>query len=164
MSGNCERSVQQQLSNSLESLHRVVQLLSGSHVISDRDSFTSSLNDVQNSTAQLAGLISASSPENKVEATLLSEHSATPASKAIDLTEDGPVDDNTDEFDSLLCGMDDEQFELATSQPVEQYDDDVGEGERCGVVYHVLSVLIDTPPQEHIDKLKQVFGHSQFKK
>ena len=105
----------------------------------------------------MARLISASTPTND-----LSTYSA---SKAIDLAEDGPVDDNIDEFDSLLCEMDDEQFQMATSQPVEQ-DDDVGAGEGCGLLYHVLSVLADIPlpSQQHIGKLKQMFGHSQFKK
>ncbi|XP_065905790.1 bifunctional 3'-5' exonuclease/ATP-dependent helicase WRN-like isoform X2 [Dysidea avara] len=148
MSGSCERT--QQLRDSLESLHRVVQLLSGGHVISDQESFSSSLNDVHKSTAHLARLISASTPDKLAESTPTNDLSTYSASKAIELAEDGPVDDNIDEFDSLLCEMDDEQFQMATSQPAEQ-DDDVGAD-------------IPLPSQQHIGKLKQMFGHSQFKK
>jgi len=136
MSGNCER-IQLQLSNSLESLHRVVQLLSGEHVISDQESFTSSLDDVQKATENLAKLISASTPDlapdSRAEITPGNDSSASLANKAIDLTEDVLVDDNIDEFDSLLCEMDDEQFQMATSQPVEQDDDDMGAGKGCVV-------------------------------
>ena len=136
MSGSCERT--QQLRDSLESLHRVVQLLSGGHVISDQESFSSSLNDVHKSTAHLARLISASTPDKLAESTPTNDLSTYSASKAIELAEDGPVDDNIDEFDSLLCEMDDEQFQMATSQPAEQ-DDDVGAGE--GVWYTVSRAI-----------------------
>jgi len=96
----------------------------------------SSLNDVQKATENLAKLISPSTPDSRADSTF-NDSIVNSASKTIDFT---AVDDNTDEFDSLLCEMDDEQFQMVISQPVEQDDDDMGAGEGCGLLYYILLV------------------------
>ena len=145
MSGNCEEveSWRGRLGDCIDSLHDVQQLLFSGHVISDCNSFAESLNKLRGITADLSRVIVARTDCR--------------ASEMIDLTRNDSSDDTVDEFDSMMCDMNDEEFDnVVNSQPLMTTVDLPPSNGSMGD--------IPSPCQQHVDKLKQVFGHSQFKR
>lgn len=142
MSGKCEgiENWRGQLGDCIDSLNDIQQLLFNGNVISDSNSFAKSLEKLRGVTAELSRGIVA--PCSAVE--------------AIDLTMDVSKDNDVDEFDSMLCDMNDDEFDNAiNSQPAVC---DI-EGSRDQNTIPGLP----SPSQQHVDKLKEIFGHSQFK-
>ena len=167
MSGKCEgiESYRGQLGDCIDSLYNIQQLLYNGHVISDSNSFAKSLDKIQSAMADLSRVIVA--PYSAEGSTAVEAAATTCSSEMIDLTGDVSKetkdgDENIDEFDSILCDMNDEEFDIAVnSQPLMSSDVNVSsEGS-----HEQSSIMDDTPSpcQQHVDKLKQVFGHSQFK-
>ena len=168
MSGKCEgiENYRGQLGDCIDSLYNIQQLLYNGHVISDSNSFAKSLDKIQGAIADLSRVIVApctAEDSTDVEAAA----TACYGSEMIDLTGDVSKetkdgDENIDEFDSILCDMNDEEFDIAVnSQPLMSSDVNVsseGSHEQSGIMDDTPS-----PCQHHVDKLKQVFGHSQFK-
>lgn len=175
MSGKCEgtENCRGQIGDCIDSLYNIQQLLCNGHVISDSNSFAKSLDKIQGAIADLSRVIVApcSAEDSKIAATyveMLDYDSSeiidvlTPGTgKTTDLI--GDVSKNgDDEFDSIMCDMNDEEFDMAVnSQPLTSSDVNVSsEGS------HKQSSIVGDMPlpcQQHVDKLKQVFGHSQFK-
>lgn len=152
MSGKCEEieNWRGQLGDCIDSLNHAQQLLFNGHVISDSNSFAKSLDKLRAVTADISRVIVAQC--SAVETTESS------SSEMIDLTRDVSKDGEVDEFDSMLCDMNDEEFDMAVnSQPLTSNDAVHSEGSRD----HISD--IPSPCQQHVDKLKQMFGHSKFK-
>lgn len=142
MSGKSEENSRGQLGNCIDSLHHIQQLLFTGHVITDSNCFAASLDKLREATAELSRAIS--SP-------CLSTSSS---SEVVDLPSDVGKDD-VDDFDSMLCDMDDDEFDsVVNSQPCSTMDANYDSSS---------SDDIPSPCQQHVDKLKHVFGHSQFK-
>lgn len=154
MSWKCVENWRGQLADCIDSLHDIQQLLFSGHVISDSNSFADLLNKLRGIAADLSRVVVA-----RTDCTASSS-----TSEMIDLRNSK---DDVDEFDSMLCDMNDEEFDSAVNSqlPLMIATDD-------GVVNNQSLMTTDVPPcnvsipspcQHHVDKLKQVFGHSQFK-
>ena len=144
MSGKCE-GIKEQLGDCIDSLCNIRGSLRKGHIISDSSSFAKSLCALQGTIADLSRAIVAPSSAEDSTADFSNE-------EVIDLDVQKDVsDENVDDFDSMLCDMNDEEFDLAVnSQPLASTDDVTASSEA-------------SPYQQHVDKLKQLFGHSQFK-
>ena len=168
MSGKCEGIEEHrgQLGYCINSLYNVQQLLHNGHVISDSNSFDKSLDKLQGAIADLSRAIVApcSAEDSRAGETAASTNEiACSSSDMIDLTDVSKNDDDdVDEFDSILCDMNDEEFDIVVnSQPLMSSDVTV-----CSEGSHEQSSIMGdmpSPCQQHVEKLKQVFGHSQFK-
>ena len=159
MSGKCAgiEEWRGQLGDCIDSLNYAQQLLFTGHVISDSNSFAKSLDKLRGAIADVSRAIIA--PCGAEGST------ANSSSKMIDLTggvskeRDVSKDGDVDDFDSMLCDMDDEEFDMAVnSQPAMVSDVTDESPDQSGFMGDMPS-----PCQQHVDKLKQVFGHSQFK-
>ena len=156
MSGNCAgiENWRGQLGDCIDELNHVQQSLFTGNVISDTNIFAKSLNKLKGATADISRVVVA--PCDAVDST---------ASEMIDLTGDVSKDEtrsvsnnNVDEFDSIMCGMDDEEFEnVVNSQIMSQSPP------ATSTIHSNITGDIPSPCQQHVDKLKEVFGHSQFK-
>ena len=148
MSGKCEgiEDCRGQLGDCIDSLNHAQQLLFNGHVISDYNSFAKSVGKIRGAIAELSHVIVAASS----------------SSEMIDLTREVSKDGDVDEFDSMLCDMDDEEFDMAVNtQPPTSSDVSAHDEGPCD--QDTFTSDIPSPCQQHVDKLKQVFGHSQFK-
>ena len=163
MSGKCEgiENCRRQLGDCIDSLYNVQQLLYNGHVINDSNSFAKSLDKLQGAIADLSRVIVA--PCSAEDST--AGETACSSNEMVDLTGDVSKndDESVDEFDSMLYDMNDEEFKMAVnSQPLMSSDNVTVCSEGSHEQSRIMSD-IPSPCQQHVDKLKQVFGHSQFK-
>ena len=152
-----------QLGECIESLYNIQQLLYNGHVISDSNSFAKSLDKIQGAIADLSRVtVAPCSAEDSIAFEAAATNETACNSEMVDLTRDvsRDGDDNIDEFDSIMCDMNDEEFDMAVNSQPLMSSDVSSEGS-----HEQHSIMGDTtsPCQQHVDKLKQVFGHSQFK-
>ena len=156
MSGKCE-GIKEQLGDCIDSLCNIRGLLHKGHVISDSNSFTKSLYALQVTIADLSrGLIAPSSAEDSTAD--FSSEEVTELGFQKDVS-----DENVDDFDSMLCNMNDEEFDLVVNSQPQTSTDDVTACSGASHDQNGITGGIPSPCQQHVDKLKQVFGHSQFK-
>lgn len=157
MSGNCTdiEEWRRQLGDCIDSLNHAQQLLFNGHVISDSNSFAKSLDKLRGATADVSrGIVEPWSAES---CTASSSNEMNDLTGGVSNEQD--VSKDVDDFDSMLCDMDDDEFGMAVNtQPVIPTDVTDGSPDQSAFTGDMSS-----PCQQHVDKLKQVFGHSQFK-
>lgn len=159
MSGKCAGidEWRGQLSDCIDSLNHVQQLLFTGHVVSDSNTFTKSLDKLRGAIAEVSrAIVAPCSAETSMASSSSDMTDLTGGvSKERDASKGGDVDD----FDSMLYDMNDDEFDMAVnSQHV--MSSDVTDGSPD---HNRFADGMPSPCQHHVDKLKQVFGHSQFK-